>query len=137
EEFPKSRVELPSGIKPVHRARSQQEQHSRRDHAQRTVHGPRLQAWIPKQNFFDRAAHRSIRTFLSSAAPAHAISKPVTTYIAAATANAGMPAAESVAILDTSVVSSRPGNGTCDASEVDNISAMRSDVIGCTTARSA
>ncbi len=48
-----------------------------------------------------------------------------------------MPAAESVAILETSVVSSRPGNGTCDASEVDSISAMSSDVIGCTTERSA
>ena len=48
-----------------------------------------------------------------------------------------MPIAESFAILDTSVVSSRPGNGTCDASEVESISAMSSEVIGCTTARSA
>jgi hypothetical protein len=42
-----------------------------------------------------------------------------------------------LAILDTSAVSSRPGNGTCDASEVDSISAISSEVIGCTTERSA
>jgi hypothetical protein len=39
--------------------------------------------------------------------------------------------------LDTSAVSSRPASGTWDASEVDSISAMSSDVIGCTTERSA
>jgi hypothetical protein len=49
----------------------------------------------------------------------------------------GNAAAESLAILDTSAVSSRPGSGTCDASEVDSISAISSEVIGCTTERSA
>ena len=63
--------------------------------------------------------HFSIRTFFSKTAPAQPMSRPDTTYIVAATANAAMPAAESVAILDTSEVSSRPASGTCDASEVD------------------
>jgi hypothetical protein len=48
-----------------------------------------------------------------------------------------MPAAESVATLETSAVSSRPGNGTCEASEVESMSAISNEVMGCTTARSA
>ena len=50
---------------------------------------------------------------------------------------AEIPAAESLAIFATSAVSSRPGKGTCDANDVDSISAMSSEVIGCTTERSA
>jgi hypothetical protein len=42
-----------------------------------------------------------------------------------------------VAILATSAVNSRPGNGTWEASEVESINAMSSEVSGCTTARSA
>src|SRR5574344_2399190 len=83
------------------------------------AHDPRyglcLRCWGTKQYVFQRAAHRSIRHFLSKAAPAQAISNPVATYIVAATANAAMPTAESLAILETSAVSSRPGKGTCDA----------------------
>ena len=72
-----------------------------------------------------------------SAAPAQAMSRPDARYIAAATAKAEIPAPDSLAIFATSAVSSRPGSGTCEASEVDSISAISSEVIGWTTARSA
>jgi hypothetical protein len=65
------------------------------------------------------------------------MSRPETRYIAAASANAEIPAAESLAILATSAVSSRPGRGTWEASEVESISAISSEVSGCTTERSA
>src|SRR5205085_5314125 len=97
----------------------------------------RLGAQVAEEDVFQGAAHRRMRTFLSRVAPAQAMSKPVTRYIAAATANAEIPAAESLAILATSAVSSRPGSGTWDANEVDSITAMSSDVMGCTTERSA
>src|SRR5690606_10075621 len=124
-------------MKAKHHAHRQQQQRHARRHADRPRDGARPGAGRCEQDVFEGAAHRRIRAFFSRAAPAQAISSPVATYIAAATANAPMPAAESVAILDTSAVSSRPGNGTCDASEVDSISAISSEVIGCTTARSA
>src|SRR3954470_10337447 len=124
-------------MEPVPDRRQQHEQHHRDAHAHRPRDGLRLVVQVAEENVFQGAAHRRMRTFLSRVAPAHAMSRPDARYMAAATANAEIPAAESFAILATSAVSSRPGRGTCDASEVDSISPMSSEVMGCTTERSA
>src|SRR5206468_6972876 len=137
EERPEPRIELARRMEPQNDVRDQPDQQDRDGHAQGPRDGLRLRVGIAEENVVEGAAHRNIRTFFSRVAPAQAISKPDTKYRTAATANARMPAAESFAIFATSVVSSRPGNGTSDASEVDSISAMSSEVIGCTTARSA
>src|SRR3954470_8132432 len=124
-------------MEPVPDRRQQHEQHHRDAHAHRPGDGLRLGSQVAEEDVFQRAAHRRIRTFFSRVAPAQAMSRPEARYIAAATANAEIPAAESFAILATSAVSSRPGRGTCDARAVDSISAMSSEVSGCTTERSA